>query len=560
MKRILLLTDGWRRFIVSAWSTGILQYIREQKNDEDYSLVQFHCWGNWSQDHKFNEGEYAIFSLPDFRDYDGIVADFTNIEDPEVFQSLLKKIVDSGVPAISLCNSVEGIPCVRNDNYKAICELFEHLWQDHGCRTFHFSGSNKKVTESVEREQAFLDCCKKHGIEVTDDMITEMDYNARTGVLTAREFFDLSGKNLIKHLPDAFVCANDNIAIGLIVEMKAHGYECPRDFKVTGFDNLDKAMYYQPQITTVTLNRERIAFQAMKALDWMIEEGKPCEDVHIPAEIVLAESCGCPTSNTVDLRSYLAWQVEDGIRTNERNQEFSTIARSLNPSQPLKILVDQILRRYAMLDLDGVYIVLDDRLGSETLPQSHYEPEHLIVESARERDQDGQMREISFSDMNELNSHLRAIGPANSFIVIPIHIESNSAGYIILFNPRFIVTEWYFYEFQDIVLHAMSEWDTNRKLQISLSRLQNVYDRDDLTGLYSKAAFEPKLLPWVWKEIRKDRQLAVLFLDIDGFKGINDTMGHAFGDQVLQEVADALKDAASGKGFCYRYGAVMSSF
>ncbi|MFN2925893.1 substrate-binding domain-containing protein [Lachnospiraceae bacterium YH-ros2228] len=557
MKRILLLTDGWRRFIVSAWSNGILQYMKE--HDRDYSLIQFHCWGNWSRDKKFNEGEYSIFSLANFKDYDGIVVDFTNMEDEKVIRDLQKRIIESKVPAISLCNSIDGIPCVRNDNYHAICGLFEHMWNVHNCRTFHFSGSSQKVTESIEREQAFRDCCKRHGIEVTDDMITEMDYSTRTGALTAREFFDLSGKNLIQPLPDAFICANDNIAIGLIMEMRKHGYDCPRDFLVTGFDNLDKAMYYQPQITTVTLNRERIAYRAMQALDSMIQENKTIKDIHIPAEIVLAESCGCPTNQDVYFRSYLSWHVEDIIHTNDRNEVFALIARSLNPSLSLQDLMHQVMRRYSMLDLDGVYIVTDDRIGSEALPRGHYEMEHLRVMAACERrwvNNGSRMEEMqnqTFQNAVELKHHLDSISNRNSFILIPLHILDQTAGLIVLFNPRFISKEWYFYEFQDIVLHAISEWDTNRKLQLSLTRLRNVYDRDDLTGLYSKAAFESKLLPWVGQKIQ-EKELAVLFLDIDGFKSINDSRGHAFGDQVLKQVADAIREEASQDSFSYRYG------
>ena len=44
-----------------------------------------------------------------------------------------------------------------------------------------------------------------------------------------------------KPLPDVFLCANDNIAAGLCATAEVRGYKVPQDFKVTGFDNLDKA-------------------------------------------------------------------------------------------------------------------------------------------------------------------------------------------------------------------------------------------------------------------------------------------------------------------------------
>ena len=48
MKKIALISDGWRRMITYAWVDGIIRRIREL--DEDIALYQYNCYGNWSKD------------------------------------------------------------------------------------------------------------------------------------------------------------------------------------------------------------------------------------------------------------------------------------------------------------------------------------------------------------------------------------------------------------------------------------------------------------------------------------------------------------------------------
>ncbi|MGN1024648.1 MAG: substrate-binding domain-containing protein [Lachnospiraceae bacterium] len=558
MKKILLLTDGWRRFIVAAWTTGILQYMKEQGG---FSLTQVHCWGNWSHDAAFNRGEYAIFDVPDFSAYDGIIADLTCIENRTERKKVAEMIRASKRPAITLCDKEEGITCVRSANYQAICELFDHLYEVHGCRSFVFAGSRKTDSESGERESAFVDSCRRHGIALTPDDILECDFDAETGILAARQFFDgtakqQGGKEIpVRKIPDAFICANDNIAVGLLMEMKKHGWECPRDFLVTGFDNLDKAMYYRPQITTVTLNREKLAYTAAKALDRMMRGEKVPDNIHTEAKPVFAESCGCPTSDSVDLRGYLAWKVEDGILVNRINEQFSLAASEFNPSLSMEELMHRAMERYAGMDVDGVYVAIDGRIGSGELEEGYRDLRQLTLFSCCERDSSGVMKEFHVSSMDELTEHLAPKMEGNSFMMLPLHIRNLSAGLIALYNPRFIQDEWRFYEFQDILLHALAEWDSNRQLQNSLSTLREVYYRDLLTGIYSNNAFAPKLLPWLSGELSEGKTAFVYFFDIDGFKTINDTKGHAFGDHILQEAANCFVQVLPKESsFCYRAG------
>ena len=64
---------------------------------------------------------------------------------------------------------------------------------------------------------------------------------------------------------------------------------------------------------------------------------------------------------------------------------------------------------------------------------------------------------------------------------------------------------------------------------------------DDLTGLPSKRLADDRLETAIATARRHKTKLAVLFLDIDGFKEVNDTYGHGSGDMVLKRVADAVR-------------------
>jgi two-component system cell cycle response regulator len=77
---------------------------------------------------------------------------------------------------------------------------------------------------------------------------------------------------------------------------------------------------------------------------------------------------------------------------------------------------------------------------------------------------------------------------------------------------------------------------------------------DPLTGLYNRAYFLDQIVYQAMRGARAGHGLAVLLLDIDHFKRINDTHGHGVGDEVLRMVARVLRDAIRGTDMVARYG------
>src|SRR3972149_1489746 len=71
--------------------------------------------------------------------------------------------------------------------------------------------------------------------------------------------------------------------------------------------------------------------------------------------------------------------------------------------------------------------------------------------------------------------------------------------------------------------------------------IRHLAHHDGLTGLPNRTLFEDRLTVTLAQARRKRRIAAVMFLDLDRFKGGNDTVGHAMGDSLLQSVAERLK-------------------
>ena len=87
----------------------------------------------------------------------------------------------------------------------------------------------------------------------------------------------------------------------------------------------------------------------------------------------------------------------------------------------------------------------------------------------------------------------------------------------------------------------------NGDLESALARIQQLATHDSLTGMPNRALLNENLLNAVGRARRHGRSVAVLFVDLDQFKIVNDTLGHAVGDRVLQESARRL-------GACIRDG------
>jgi diguanylate cyclase (GGDEF)-like protein len=86
----------------------------------------------------------------------------------------------------------------------------------------------------------------------------------------------------------------------------------------------------------------------------------------------------------------------------------------------------------------------------------------------------------------------------------------------------------------DLVKEMMAEQER------TIHRLATVASHDALTGLFNRAMFTQRLNQALAQAERHARRLAVLFVDLDGFKLINDTYGHDAGDRVLSELARRL--------------------
>jgi len=120
-------------------------------------------------------------------------------------------------------------------------------------------------------------------------------------------------------------------------------------------------------------------------------------------------------------------------------------------------------------------------------------------------------------------------------------------------NPdiKIVVTDVHMPEMDGI---SLLKYIRTRKLQDEMEVLGISSDNDFLTKLHSRKYFFEQATPYIFKAQQEKEACALIMIDIDNFKNINDTYGHDIGDKVIKQVAHVLHDGLKGSDIVARYG------
>ena len=555
MKKIALITDAWKRFISYSWPAGIIQRLKE--TDEDVNLYIFNSFGNWSWDKEYNLGEYNIYKLPDLNEFDGIILDINLAQNRKEAREIVFNAIKTGKPIISIGDEIDGCYYVGIDNYMAMTTVMSHLYEVHDCRNFWFIMGPKDNFENTVRVRAVQDFMSDNGL-----LYKDLDFRY--------ESFDYSGgyrgfKSLLNSveegqgLPDAVICGNDNIAIGVIEAASAMGYKVPTDFRVTGFDDIERASYYSPKITTVGHIKEEIGYQCADIFIRLWAGRKVNKRNYTPVQHIYWDSCGCKAPKRVNRVAYAKSQIMNEIEISDFEEQIMALEYDLSNCKSIAEISECIPNAITPFKCDAMFIVLDEHMNEKykngcSLEESFCVkgfPKKMYMEFAYDTKK-GYMQE---------GKSVRRLFPTfdydkgcTSFLFLPIHFKKYTVGYVVIRNADYLMQKQYVFRVMNMLATTIKNLYDKERLEYVNKVLEDTSVKDAMTGLYNRNAYDSIVIELFEQKKLMKQNILVMFIDMDKLKYINDTFGHDYGDIAIKIVADAINRNCGESAIAVRNG------
>jgi len=356
----------------------------------------------------------------------------------------------------------------------------------------------------------------------------------------------------------ALLLGTDRNAMGLMDDLKAAGYELPRDLAVVGFDDIALACYTEPSLSSVRQSLGALGEIGHAVISRMLAGGSvPPQVSRVPTEFIARDSCGCPPAGL---------QVSE-LQIRRQFADNQNLHLTLNTQYELAIELlrthEQDPRALAWLDRTpatggclGVWRVdptelsrspdaFSDSAAAES-PAADF-PAADMVDVVGVYPPDVEAVEVGAT------IPVRAFPPAGLLprtghheivFIVPVFGDKRDWGVLAAVG-----------EIQDstppgremmnhsgaLLAVALEHDSMLRSLREQEERLRQTALYDQLTGLPNRTLLLDRLAQAGERAARHAEQpYAVVFIDLDGFKVVNDTYGHAAGDAVLVEVARRL--------------------
>lgn len=547
-KRIAIFTNGWSTEYIS----NIIEGIRKQAALDGVDLFIFASYILWGETGESRDTKMNLYTLPDPSAYDGAIILANTYSSSDESDAIFRLFEGANVPVITTEVKHPGAAYVGTTNYKGMQELADHLIEEHDVRDVIYIQGIPDNEESMVRQQALEDSLEKHGLKLRDTL--RGNYAFFETVICMDEFFEHGGV-----VPDAFVCANDYMALAVIYKLYEQGYCVPGDVIVTGFDYIREGQTTYPMIATVSREWTQMGENVYVILKQLMDAPDPGFEILYDSRFVPSESCGCiPDSASVDYRL-------DAIRNQYRDKtvgdmvefQFQEIRMSMSKIDSKEMFYDKACEAIVLKDyLGGDYCICTqhqffDRNDDEYVPETSYD-DHMEALFMREDGKPVPRSEFAVSEVYP--GYKKEEGVSNIFVITPLSNLDHNIGYLAVKNKPEVLYDFWFKKLVnniDTLLENVRQYifsqESNRKLK-------NIYMTDFLTGMYNRTGCEDILFKFLESEKREGRRAMLIFTDIDCMKTVNDVYGHVNGDIAIKCTAEAIRRTLPDNWIMGRFG------
>ena len=531
-KKIAIFTTGWGSEILSQFLKGMIASLKDERVD----LFLFTCYPTYIDTAPVKKGELNIFTLPDLNDFDGVVIFCSGLGFDEEIDKIIERAKKAGVPIILQGGKREGLSYIGSDNYYATKSMCDHLYNEHHIKSIVFIAGSKDSLDSELRLKAVKDYLEEKG---DSDSLLDVYYTRWENAAADRYITRYIEEK--KPFPDAFICANDGLAMQTCTTLFENGYEVPRDVLVTGYDYIDDGQIFDPSIASVDQCFSKMG-EACGSLWLDLISGKTeCESVVIPCEFIPGESCNC-----------YEFRNSDQIRRRMGRENFSKRAMTTYFERKLNIIDSTILpclthlefkeNLYSLLvenhdyEGDSFHVLLEPNFGLSIydadvkLNTDRYSKNMEVIYST----EDGvPFREELFKSRDLIPGY-DPEGPNHLYVFLPLHEADLAYGYIIFRDCIDKVENHFLLTYANRMGLAFEKFRHALTLDHINKRLVDLMGRDPLTNVNNRMAYEDKEnLLQSQINTEPDLEFAIAMFDVNNLKMINDSQGHEAGDAYL---------------------------
>ncbi len=551
-KKIAVFANGWSNEYLEL----VLEGVKSRAAEENIDLFVFLNYSSGSESDPANVGESMIFSLPDIRDFDGVLLMGNTINMPYERERLREQILKYKIPAISLEYEMDGIPYIGTDTYQGIYKLMLHVLEKHHAHEFVFMSGPKNNLESENRKKAVEDALETAGLVLREENVIEADWSYFIAFDKTIEYVQTHEK-----MPDAIVCANDEMAIAVCTALDYMKVRVPDDVIVTGCDYLTIGQEFFPILSTVGREWDKLGYKGMSSLIERMNGIEISMSTVLQSTPIIGESCGCNVSlakSDERLHSIIAnYRVRREDTINEWQLRYiDELFSKENSVESLKKSMNETFQYNHNFEGEDFMLCIVDGYFEEEESQQELKLGELTNRMEVYVNLVGgkAIPTNKFPTKNLLPSYDGNTKGTQVYLFVPLNTKICSVGYMVQKNNLKCVYDQSLYIYLRRLSQDMERVKQNIRLEELNKKLKEVSITDALTGLRNRTGFDALALPYLLECQKQGKNSAIVFADINDMKTINDKYGHLQGDLALCTVAEAIKKALPPNWIAVRYG------